>query len=67
MYFLEDELDTYVEKGLAKFISNIDIGYYLVDVDKRKYEYQLDPYYRIVFKDGDTYYINAYTNDISMP
>lgn len=67
MYYMEDEFvkstsnDTLPEKT----ITDIDIGYYLIDVDQRKIVYQVDPYYRIIFADGETYFINAYTNDIT--
>lgn len=69
MYYLEDELDAMVieDNILKKFIKDIDVGYYLVDVDRRKYLYNLDPHYRIIFESGETYYINAYTNDIIIP
>ncbi len=69
MYYLEDDLEkmVVVDSVLKKTIKHIEIGYYLVDVDWRKYAFRLDPYYRIIFDDGETYYINAYTSDISKP
>lgn len=69
MYHLEDELEAMVieENVLKKLIKDIDVGYYLLDVDRRKYVYNLDPHYRIIFESGETYYINAYTNDIISP
>jgi len=69
MYYLEDELEAMVieDNVLKKLIKDIDIGYYLIDVDRRKYIYNMDPHYRIIFESGETYYINAYTNDIISP
>lgn len=69
MYYLQDDLKAMdiEDNVLKKTILFINIGYYLLDVDKNKYSYQLDPYYRIIFEDGDTYYINAYTNEIIIP
>jgi len=60
-YMKENETQDIEGEG---HISDVDIGYYIMDVDTRRYEYQVDPYYRIIFSDGSVYYINAYTNDV---
>lgn len=64
MYYLKDDLAK-IKVDPKKTIKDIDIGYYLIDVDQRKIVYQVEPYYRIIFNDGETYFINAYTNDIT--
>lgn len=69
MYYLEDELEAMdIEDNVPKkSIKDIDVGYYLLDIDRRKYVYNLDPHYRVIFESGETYYINAYTNVIINP
>lgn len=64
MYYLKDDLAK-INVNPKKTIKDIDIGYYLIDVDQRKIVYQVEPYYRVIFTDGETYFINAYTNDIT--
>lgn len=67
-YYLEDQgssIGTGTEEEWT--IRDVDIGYYLIDADERNLVYQLDPYYRIIFGDGDIYYINAFTNGIYKP
>ena len=67
VYNLENELEALKEEGQSKTIKDINVGYYLPDVDSKKLTYELEPHYRVVFKDGDTFYINAYTNVITKP
>lgn len=67
MYYLSEELEELRSEGVTKTIKEIDVGYYLQDVDTKKLTYELEPHYRVVFIDGDTYYINAYTNVITKP
>jgi len=67
MFYLEDELEEQVVGDNSVVIKDIEVGYYLLDIDRRKYLYNLDPHYRIIFESGETYYINAYTNDIIRP
>lgn len=64
MYYLKDDLAK-ISVDPKKTIKDIDIGYYQIDVDQRKIVYQVEPYYRVIFTDGETYFINAYTNDIT--
>ncbi len=52
---------------IERKINDIHLGYFLPDVDSKKLTYEVEPHYRIVFEDGDTYYINAYTNAITKP
>ncbi len=65
MYFIEDERKTNVLE--ENIIRNIEVGYYFVDLDSKRLSYQLDPHYRIIFKNGETYYVNAYTNIVIKP
>lgn len=67
MHYIENDLPKtdVITPVLEKTIKDIDIGYYLIDVDQRKLVYQVEPNYRIIFVDGETFFINAYTNDIT--
>lgn len=67
MFYLEDESEDQGVKNSGRTIRDIEVGYYLLDVDRRKYLYNVDPHYRIIFESGETFYINAYTNDIIRP
>ena len=63
MYYLEENNEIQVE-GSGRGIRHIDIGYYVVDEGARNLTFRADPYYRVIFNDGDVYYINAYSNVI---
>lgn len=69
MYYLYDEIHASSDSDdkLKKIVRDIDIGYYLIDANVKDIVMQADPYYRVIFEDGDIYYINAYTNDIYVP
>ena len=69
MYYLYEEIHSLnqSEDKLKKIVRDIDIGYYLIDSSAKDFVMQADPYYRVIFEDGDIYYINAYTNDIYVP
>ncbi|MBN2221111.1 MAG: hypothetical protein JW708_02820 [Vallitaleaceae bacterium] len=69
MYYLYDEIHSVHQSDdkLKKIVRDIDIGYYLIDSSTKEFVMQADPYYRVIFEDGDIYYINAYTNDIYVP
>lgn len=67
-YYLEDQRNGVTSATEEEWtIRDVDIGYYLIDADERNLVYQLDPYYRIIFGNGDVYYINAFTNGIYKP
>lgn len=63
----EEILKANPEQNNVKTIRDIDIGYYVVDVEQQAISYDADPYYRIIFDGGDTYYVNAYTNTVFTP
>ncbi len=65
MYYLEEEYsESQIEQSGRRTIRYIDVGYYVVDEGARNLTFRADPYYRVIFEDGDVYYINAYSNVI---
>ncbi len=68
MYFIKgEENSSETGEPLGRKINDIHLGYYIPDVDNKKLTYEVEPHYRIVFENGDTYYVNAYTNAIIKP
>ncbi len=64
MHYLEEEKGDPVENDDKRTIRYIHIGYYVVDEGMRNLTFRADPYYRVIFEDGEVYYINAYSNVI---
>lgn len=67
IYYLENE-EADQEGILDKLeIRDIDLGYYIVDSNRNKLVYEVEPYYRFIFESGEIYYVNGFTNVIYKP
>lgn len=59
MFWITEEAERQI------IITDIDIGYYLgIDSEDTFVSRILDPHYRIKLNSGETYYVNAYTNEL---